>query len=136
MVAVCLNSYPGLIQNNHTKGKPLCESMLFLSNSPLSRYRHLENDVMLFGMKTRSRVVLDTLNTRAIMRNKDHCCVPKCNNNRSKVQSNITFHQFPKDKDLRRQWIIKIKRDVGRSFKVNGLLYIIVQFSVVSALFI
>ena len=45
------------------------------------------------------------------MRNKDHCCVPKCNNNRSKVQSNITFHQFPKDKDLRRQWIIKIKRD-------------------------
>lgn len=105
-------------------------------HSPLSRYRHLENDVMLFGMKTRSRVVLDTLNTRAIMRNKDHCCVPKCNNNRSKVQSNITFHQFPKDKDLRRQWIIKIKRDVGRSFKVNGLLYIIVQFSVVSALFI
>lgn len=102
----------------------------------LSRYRHLENDVMLFGMKTRSRVVLDTLNTRAIMPNKDHCCVPKCNNNRSKVQSNITFHQFPKDKDLRRQWIIKIKRDVGRSFKVNGLLYIIVQFSVVSALFI
>ncbi|CAH3031331.1 unnamed protein product [Pocillopora meandrina] len=66
------------------------------------------------------------------MRNKDHCCVPKCNNNRSKVQSNITFHQFPKDKDLRRQWIIKIKRDVGRSFKVNGLLYIIVQFSVIT----
>nr|XP_058945630.1 uncharacterized protein LOC131773704 [Pocillopora verrucosa] len=75
---------------------------------------------MLFGMKTRSRVVLDTLNTRAIMRNKDHCCVPKCNNNRSKVQSNITFHQFPKDKDLRRQWIIKIKRDVGRSFKITN----------------
>ena len=43
---------------------------------------------------------------RAVMPNKDHCCMPKCQNNRAK--KDLTFHQFPKDKALRKAWICKI----------------------------
>lgn len=53
--------------------------------------------------------------TFAIMPNGDHCCVPLCQNNRSKQQSNISFHQFPKDKTLKCRRIINIRRDEGEN---------------------
>lgn len=58
------------------------------------------------------------------MPNKDHCSVPKCSNNRSKALNNLTFHQFPKDKALRRQWMVQIRRDTSETFSVSR------QFSV------
>jgi len=53
------------------------------------------------------------------MPNKDHCCVPLCSNNRSSAHSSISYHQFPKDKALKKAWIVKIRRDIGGSFKVR-----------------
>ena len=57
----------------------------------------------------------------AVMPNRDHCCVPQCQNNRAKNISNLTFHQFPSDKSIRKQWIVKIRRDLGKSFQVSWL---------------
>ncbi|XP_058616661.1 THAP domain-containing protein 1-like [Onychostoma macrolepis] len=49
-----------------------------------------------------------------------HCCVPQCtSSHRKKSNRGQTFHRFPKDQGLRRQWIINIRRDPGRNFKIN-----------------
>ncbi|XP_041966785.1 uncharacterized protein LOC125303093 [Alosa alosa] len=49
-----------------------------------------------------------------------HCCVPQCtSSHRKKSYRGQTFHRFPKDQGLRRQWIINIRRDPGRNFKIN-----------------
>ncbi|CAH3018142.1 unnamed protein product [Porites evermanni] len=56
------------------------------------------------------------------MPNRDHCCVPQCQNNRAKNIPGLTFHQFPKDEFLRKQWVVKIRRDVGKSFRASTLI--------------
>ena len=61
-----------------------------------------------------------TKRSSAIMPNRDHCCVPQCQNNRSKNIPNLTFHQFPSDESIRKQGIVKIRRDVRKSFQVSG----------------
>ncbi|KAL0962599.1 hypothetical protein UPYG_G00342320 [Umbra pygmaea] len=49
-----------------------------------------------------------------------HCCVPKCTSSkRNKSCRGQTFHRFPKDAVLRREWIHKIRRDPGRHFKIT-----------------
>ena len=49
-----------------------------------------------------------------------HCCVPGCtSNSRDKTLEAISFHTFPKDRALAREWIAKIRRDVGDHFQVN-----------------
>ena len=49
-----------------------------------------------------------------------HCCVPGCtSNSREKTVEAISFHSFPKDRALAREWIAKIRRDVGDHFQVN-----------------
>ena len=50
-----------------------------------------------------------------------HCCVPGCVSDDRKKDKSITFHCFPKDKDLRKQWIVKIKRDEGPNFNVSKI---------------
>ncbi|XP_033725158.1 THAP domain-containing protein 2-like [Pecten maximus] len=47
-----------------------------------------------------------------------HCCVPKCNGD-SRRHDGLSFHRLPQDKELRKQWIIKIRRDEGLNFKVT-----------------
>ena len=43
-----------------------------------------------------------------------HCCVPGCTSNScDKTVEAISFHSFPKDRALVREWIAKIRRDVG-----------------------
>ncbi|KAG7457479.1 hypothetical protein MATL_G00227510 [Megalops atlanticus] len=39
-----------------------------------------------------------------------HCCVPQCANS-SRYNSEISFHRFPVDPEVRAQWLIKIRRD-------------------------
>ncbi|KAL7395247.1 hypothetical protein ABVT39_013055 [Epinephelus coioides] len=39
-----------------------------------------------------------------------HCCVPQCANS-SRYNSEISFHRFPIDPEVRAQWLIKIRRD-------------------------
>ena len=34
-------------------------------------------------------------------------------------EKKISFHKFPKDPKKRQDWIIKIKRDVGKHFQVR-----------------
>lgn len=49
-----------------------------------------------------------------------HCCVPQCNND-SRYNSSLSFHRFPKkDDQLRANWIVKIRRDIGDNFKVGA----------------
>ena len=50
-----------------------------------------------------------------------HCCVPGCTQNSgAKVAGDpVSFHSFPKDEKLRREWIVKIRRDEGKYFQIN-----------------
>uniref|UniRef100_A0A8C9XD36 THAP-type domain-containing protein n=1 Tax=Sander lucioperca TaxID=283035 RepID=A0A8C9XD36_SANLU len=49
-----------------------------------------------------------------------HCCVPKCTfSKRNESYTGQTFHRFPKDPVLCREWIHKIRRDPGRHFKIH-----------------
>ena len=49
-----------------------------------------------------------------------HCCVPGC---KKKVKEEdgvkISFHKFPEDRKLFRKWIVAIRRDVGKEFRVT-----------------
>src|SRR6218665_3079733 len=50
------------------------------------------------------------------------CCVPMCSNSHRNVKKSdyfLTFHYFPKDKNLKKKWMAKIRRDEGRYFKVS-----------------
>ena len=49
------------------------------------------------------------------------CCVPLCQN-RSVNDPSLSFHCFPNDRtrtDVRKTWIVAIRRDEGRNFKVT-----------------
>lgn len=50
----------------------------------------------------------------------EYCCVPQCNGN-ARLHKELSFHKIPslKKPDLRRRWIIAIRRDEGPLFKVN-----------------
>ena len=51
-----------------------------------------------------------------------HCCVPLCKNSHKNVKSapsKVSFHWFPKEKHLRKEWIVHIRRDEGPLFKVG-----------------
>uniref|UniRef100_A0A3B5R2U2 THAP-type domain-containing protein n=1 Tax=Xiphophorus maculatus TaxID=8083 RepID=A0A3B5R2U2_XIPMA len=39
-----------------------------------------------------------------------HCCVPRCTAS-SKYNSRLSFHGFPSDPDLKRRWLVNIRRD-------------------------
>ena len=57
-----------------------------------------------------------------------HCCVPYCTSDgRYKykkprtdciAEETIHFHKIPNDKELKKKWIIAIRRDEGKHFKV------------------
>ena len=52
-----------------------------------------------------------------------HCCVPLCNQ-RGTVDANrkrAGFFNFPKDPNLRAQWLQRIQRDVGTKFKLTEI---------------
>ena len=49
-----------------------------------------------------------------------HCCVPQCNGD-SRYHEDLHFHRIPgraKDEKLRKEWLVKIRRDEGPDFKV------------------
>lgn len=48
-----------------------------------------------------------------------HCCVPLCNGD-SRYSEDLSFHRFPKEASLRKQWIIKIRRDEGPYFTITS----------------
>ena len=48
----------------------------------------------------------------------DHCCVPQCTSRRDK-SSGLSFHHFPNVSELRKRWLVAIRRDKGPSFRVT-----------------
>ena len=57
----------------------------------------------------------------SIVRNMpQNCCVP---GGKKKVYEEdgvkISFHKFPEDRELFRKWIVAIRRDVGKEFRVT-----------------
>lgn len=50
----------------------------------------------------------------------EYCCVPNCNGN-ARIHKELSFHHIPsvKKNDLRKAWIIAIRRDEGPMFKVR-----------------
>ena len=48
-----------------------------------------------------------------------HCCVPLCtNDSRYDEGKQLSFYRFPCDNKLRKEWIAKIRPDVGQNFLV------------------
>jgi len=45
-----------------------------------------------------------------------------CNSD-GRYDPTIHFHQIPKEKDLKKQWITKIRRDEGPLFRVRHTLF-------------
>ena len=65
-----------------------------------------------------------------------HCCVPKCNGD-SRYSPSLRFHHIPgreKNKKLRTQWLVKIRRDEGLDFKVVFKFYSYLGMYVVTML--
>ncbi|XP_064455087.1 uncharacterized protein LOC135366348 [Ornithodoros turicata] len=50
-----------------------------------------------------------------------HCCVPCCNQRGGKDSdgNKVSFLGFPNDSTLKKKWIVAIRRDEGKHFKVN-----------------
>ena len=55
-------------------------------------------------------------NNKTQRNSKQHCCVPLCTSD-SRYNPELNFHHIPKDEELRKQWIIKIRRDEGPTSK-------------------
>ena len=53
----------------------------------------------------------------------DHCSVLLCSNNRSKGKLGITFHHFPVVKYAKENWIVRIRRYVGKNFRLVIAVY-------------
>lgn len=50
-----------------------------------------------------------------------NCCVPKCTKKVYREEDlKISFHKFPKKKDLLAAWIQAIRRDIGRKFTITS----------------
>ena len=49
-----------------------------------------------------------------------NCCVPGGKINVYEEDGvKISFHKFPEDRELFRKWIVAIRRDVGKEFRVT-----------------
>ncbi|XP_046334582.1 THAP domain-containing protein 11-like [Haliotis rufescens] len=48
----------------------------------------------------------------------EHCCVPQCMSD-TRYDKSVSFHSFPQDADLRKLWIVAIRRDEGPFFTVT-----------------
>ena len=49
-----------------------------------------------------------------------NCCVPGCTKKVSEENGvKISFHKFPENRKLFRKWIVAIRRDVGKQFRIT-----------------
>ena len=56
----------------------------------------------------------------------NYCCVPLCRNSSGQREERehlglqrISFHSFPTDDKMKKEWIVQIRRDPGINFTVN-----------------
>lgn len=59
---------------------------------------------------TSKRLKLVTFQRRWDSSTSYHCCVPMCSAS-ARFNSVLSFHTFPKDDELRRRWVVNIRRD-------------------------
>ncbi|XP_074645882.1 uncharacterized protein LOC141902141 [Tubulanus polymorphus] len=73
-----------------------------------------------------SRPTAEASNIETKSKGNKNCCVPLCHKAGYLIEKGekVTFHRFPKDENLRRQWIIKIKRDPGDNFKIKDHTFV------------
>ena len=61
-----------------------------------------------------------------------NCCVPGCT---KKVYEEdgikISYHKFPENRDLFMKWIVAIRRDEGKDFKVTEHTSLLATFQIV-----
>ncbi|KAJ8307895.1 hypothetical protein KUTeg_014542, partial [Tegillarca granosa] len=69
-------------------------------------------------MHTSDSLIRTRLKIKIDSKSKQHCCVPLCTFD-ARNNPNLNFHHIPKDPDVRKQWIIKIRRDEGTHFKIT-----------------
>ncbi|KAI2666925.1 THAP domain-containing protein 2 [Labeo rohita] len=49
-----------------------------------------------------------------------YCCVPGCTSYQHKdSDKKLSFHRFPSDPKACREWIVKIRRDIGPHFQIT-----------------
>ncbi|XP_058879601.1 transcription factor E2F6-like isoform X1 [Acipenser ruthenus] len=49
-----------------------------------------------------------------------HCCVPCCvSDSRYDLEKKMSFHRFPKEAKMRKEWVQKIRRDIGPNFQIT-----------------
>lgn len=60
-----------------------------------------------------------TNDDKRVTKRVDYCCVPHCNGN-GRLHKDLSFHRTPSEKkvEVRKRWIIAIRRDEGPDFKV------------------
>ncbi|XP_078328283.1 uncharacterized protein LOC111105514 isoform X2 [Crassostrea virginica] len=58
----------------------------------------------------------------------EYCCVPQCNGN-ARIHKDLSFHRIPSLKipELRKRWIIAIRRDEGPLFKTEDFRWTLVR---------
>lgn len=80
---------------------------------PRSRHRNR-------GLARLSMATSATKDDERVTKRVDYCCVPHCNGN-GRLHKDLSFHRIPSEKkvELRKRWIIAIRRDEGPDFKVQ-----------------
>ena len=48
----------------------------------------------------------------------DHCCVPRFSNGR-RMSPSLSYHSFPLSSELRKRWLVALRRDEGANFRVS-----------------
>ena len=76
-------------------------------------------------LSSQSGKMTTTCSTKSVRLNKSNinCCVPECTKPGYVIEDGvkITFHRLPiKREALLKEWIVKIRRDIGRNFKVTA----------------
>ncbi|XP_061170060.1 THAP domain-containing protein 2-like [Saccostrea echinata] len=54
-----------------------------------------------------------------ISKRDEYCCVPLCNGN-ARIHHDLSFHHIPKKLEMRKKWLVAIRRDEGPQFKIGN----------------
>ncbi|XP_062578055.1 uncharacterized protein LOC134239942 [Saccostrea cucullata] len=57
-------------------------------------------------------------NCATVSKRDEYCCVPLCNGN-ARIHHDLSFHHIPKNLEMRKKWLVAIRRDEGPQFKIG-----------------
>ncbi|KAJ8306180.1 hypothetical protein KUTeg_016725 [Tegillarca granosa] len=102
-------AYRTLTEQEIKTFKPSAKGGVFFTTLILNSYKYLP--WLMEKFQSKGEIKID-------IKSKQHCCVPLCTSD-ARYNPNLNFHHIPKDPDVRKQWIIKIRRDEGTHFKIT-----------------